>query len=159
MSRRPVTMQDTAESLLGQLEGDAAALLNHHLPALLDGTAEPQTQNHAGATFAPKLSKEMAQLELSRPALELHRRIRALQPWPGAELQAGDLTLKVIGVGSLKPSSEAPGTLRWDKAGAWLTAGDGQAFELTQLQRPGKAAQPALQALQPWGISGVRHEV
>ena len=159
MSQRSITMQDTSETLLIQLAGDAAVLLGKHLPAMLNGTAHPQTQDHAAATFAPKLSKEMARLDLSRPALALHRQVRALQPWPGAELLVGNQFLKVIAVGALQSSSDAPGTLRWDKTGAWLTAGDGQAFELTHLQRPGKAAQPALQALQPWGASGVRYEV
>lgn len=159
MSRRPITMQDTSDSLLAQLACDAAALLEQHLPALLDGTARPAAQDSAGATLAPKLTKAMSRLDPSRPALELHRRVRGLQPWPGIELLLENQPIKVLGAGSLKPSSDAPGTLRWDKGGAWFAAGDGQALELTRLQRPGKAAQPALQALQPWGVSGIRHEV
>ena len=159
MTRRPITLRDTAESLLAQLAEDAATLLGQHLSLLLDGTAQPQEQDHSAATFAPKLTKEMARLDLSRSALELHRRIRALQPWPGVELHLEGQFLKAIAVGSLQASSDAPGTLRWDKAGAWLTAGDGQALELIQLQRPGKAAQRALQALQPWGGSGVKYAV
>ena len=159
MSRRFITMQDTSESLLAQLAGDAAALLEKHLPTLLDGTARPQVQDHAFATFAPKLTKEMSHLDPTRPALELHQCVRALQPWPGVELLLENLSLKVLEVGSMQSSTDAPGTLRWDKSGAWITAGDGRAVELTRLQRPGKAAQPALQALQPWGLSGVRYEV
>jgi methionyl-tRNA formyltransferase len=64
--------------------------------------------------------------------------------------------LKVLAVGGLRPSAEAAGTLRWDRSGAWLSAGDGQAVELVKLQRPGKPAQPAPQALQPWGAEGRR---
>ena len=64
--------------------------------------------------------------------------------------------MKVCGVGRLRPSDRAPGTLHWEKGGAWLSAGDGQALELTLLQRPGKPMQPALQALQPWGGAGVK---
>lgn len=158
-SLRPITMRDTSESLLVELALDAAALLGGHLSALLDGTARPKAQDDAAATFAPKLAKGMARLDPSRPALELHRQIRALRPWPGSEVIVENQAVKVLGAGSLKPSDDAPGTLRWDRSGAWLTAGDGQAVELTQLQRPGKAAQPALQALQPWGGSGVRYEV
>ncbi len=154
--RRPIARQDTSESLLEQLAGDAGALLKNHLPALLDGTARPQIQDHTAATFAPKLTKEMARLDPSKPAQELHRRVRALQPWPGAEIQFDNLSIKVLAVGSLKSSTDSPGTLHWDKTGAWLTAGDGQAIELTRLQRPGKASQPAAQALQPWGVSGMR---
>lgn len=156
MSRRPITMEDSSEALLSQLAEAAASLLTKHLPTLLDGTGKPQVQDHSSATFAPKLTKGMAHLELSKPALELHRHIRALQPWPGAEMRLENQVLKVIAVGSIKPSSDAPGTLRWDKTGAWLTAGDGQALALTQLQRPGKPVQPVLQALQPWGGTGVR---
>jgi len=158
MSRRPITMKDTSESLLAELAEDAAALLKKHLPVLLDGMTRPQPQDHAAATFAPKLTKEMAHLEATGTAQELHRRVRALQPWPGAELLFENQSLKVIAAGSLKSSSDSPGTLRWDKGGAWLTAGDGMALELTHLQRPGKAVQPALQALQPWGVSGMRHK-
>jgi len=156
MSRRPITMLDSSESLLGQLAGDAASLLEKHLPALLDGTARPEAQDHAAATFAPKLTKEMSHLDPTRPALELHERIRALQPWPGTELHAGDMVLKVLQVGNLKPSGLKAGTLCWDSEGVWLTAGDGQALEFTRLQRPGKPAQSALQTLQPWKAKGMR---
>lgn len=153
--RRPITLQDDAPSLLAALAEDAAGLLAAHLPALLAGTAAPTAQE-GPTTYAPKLAREMARLDGTRPALALHRQVRALQPWPAAELTLGDQTLKVLGVGGLKASGDAPGTLRWGKAGAWLTAGDGQALELTKLQRPGKPVQPALQALQPFGAEGLR---
>jgi methionyl-tRNA formyltransferase len=97
----------------------------------------------------------MAGLDPARTALELHRQVRALQPWPGTELDCSGGTLKVCGVGAIRPGLEAPGTLRWSREGAWLTAGDGQALELTHLQRPGRPVQPAAQALQPWGGSGL----
>ncbi len=153
-SRCPISMTDTAEGLLARLSGDAAALLLDHLPALLRGDVAPVPQNEAGATFAPKLSKEMARLDPTKPALDLHRQIRALQPWPGVELPVHGQNLKIISVGELSPSDDPPGTLRWDKAHAWLTAGDGHALQLILLQRPGKPVQPALQALQPWGNQG-----
>ncbi|HET8715017.1 MAG TPA: methionyl-tRNA formyltransferase [Holophagaceae bacterium] len=153
-ARRPIGFQDDAEGLLAALADDAAALLAAHLPSLLDGSAAPAPQ--AGeATYASKLSKEMARLDPARPAAALHRQARALQPWPGAELETPEGILKVGAVGGLRPSSTAPGTLAWDKAGAWLSAGDGQALELTRLQRPGKPMQPALQALQAFGAAGI----
>jgi methionyl-tRNA formyltransferase len=96
----------------------------------------------------------MSPLDPLRPAAELHRQVRALQPWPGTELQVADTLLKVCAVGGLRADAHAPGTLAWSREGAWLSAGDGQALELTLLQRPGKPVQPAPQALQPWGASG-----
>ena len=153
VSKRPITMADDAEGLLAALAEDAAALLKAHLPALLDGTAQASPQQ-GGATYASKLSKEMAKLDPSKPALELHRQIRALQPWPGAELSTEQGVLKVGAIGGMRTSVDSPGTLGWDKGGAWLACGDKQAIELTRLQRPGKPMQSALQALQPFGASG-----
>lgn len=153
-TRRPIGASDTAEALLADLAGDAAALLSEHLPTLVGGTAQPVPQDDLQATLAPKLSREMARLDAALPAEALHRQVRALLPWPGTELQLREACLKVCGVGRLRPDGRGAGTLTWDRGGAWLTAGDGQALELTLMQRPGKPVQPALQALQPWGHSG-----
>lgn len=152
--RRPIQPSDTAESLLEVLAGEAARLLLEKVGAILAGTAIPTPQDEAGVTLAPKLAKGMALLDPLRSAAELHRQIRALQPWPGAELKIGEDSLRVCEVGALRPSTHLAPCLAWDKAGAWLCAGDGQALELVKLQRPGKAVQPALQALQPWGAQG-----
>ena len=107
-------------------------------------------------TFAPKIHKGMAPLDPGLPALHLHRQVRALAPWPGTELDLEGSVLKVCAVGGLRPSGDPAGTLAWGREGAWLTAGDGQALELTHLQRPGKPVQPAAQALQPLGTQGRR---
>jgi len=152
--RRPITMGDDAPGLLQALALDAADLLLAHLPALAGGEAAPVPQDDALATFAPKLDKAMARLDCQAPALALHRQVRALQPWPGTELTFRDTLLKVCGVGALRADGQAPGILWWDREGAWVTAGDGMALELTLLQRPGKPVQPASQALQPWGAKG-----
>ena len=147
-------MTDTADALLEALALDAGALLVDHLPALEAGSASPLPQPLEGVTVATKLHKGMAPLDPGAPALVLHRQVRALQPWPGTELALDGTTLKVCGVGGLRPDPAGAGTLRWSREGAWLTAGDGMALELTLLQRPGKPVQPAAQALQPWGATG-----
>ncbi len=154
-TRRPIGPADTAPRLLEALAQDAADLLRSHLGALLDGSARPEAQ--AGIpTLAPKLHRELAALDPRRPAPDLHRQVRALQPWPGTELLLDGAPLKVCAVGGLRPAQDPAGILRWDRQGAELACGDGQALELTHLQRPGKPVQPALQALQPLGGSGTR---
>lgn len=150
---RPILPTDDAEGLLEHLAQDAAALLAAHLPALLAGTAVAHPQE-GPTTYAPKLDKGMAHLDPTRPAGVLHRQVRALQPWPAAELTLEGQVVKVLGVGALRPTSAPAGTLHWDRAGAFLACGEGQELELTRLQRPGKPVQPALQALQPWGVAG-----
>jgi len=153
-SSRPITLQDTAESLLPELARDAAELLRGQLNALAAGAGRPEPQDDARATLAPKLTKAMAVLDPGRPAAQLHRQVRALQPWPGAELTVNGTLVKVCAVGGLRPDQGPAGSLVWNRQGAWLTAGDGMALELTLLQRPGKPVQPAPQALQPWGAVG-----
>ena len=154
-SPRPIGHEDTAQGLLAALSLDAADLVMDQLPLLLCGCGRPVDQRHELATYAPKLRKDMGRLDWRRPAADLHRQVRALWPWPGSELQMEGQALKVCGVGALRTCYRDPGQLFWDKEGAWLTTPDG-ALELTQLQRPGKPVQPALQALQPWGPSGNR---
>jgi len=154
VSRRAIGLTDTADGLLALLAEDAAGLLRAHLGHLLSGQVDPTPQDEALVTVASKLDRTMSLLDFSRSALALHRQVRALHPWPGVELTMEGLRVKVCGVGGLRASGDAPGTICWDRAGTWLTAGDGQALELTLLQRPGKPVQPALQALQPWGVTG-----
>ncbi len=155
-SHRDISLQATAQSLLAELSRDAADLLMDQLPLLLCGCALPVEQCHELATFAPKLRKDMGRLDWRHPAADLHRQVRALWPWPGSDLQVDEQVLKVCGVGALRACYRDPGQLLWGKEGAWLTTPEG-ALELTQLQRPGKPVQPALQALQPWGASGSRN--
>ena len=154
-SHRDISLQATAESLLAELSQDAADLLMDQLPLLLCGCALPVEQRHELATLAPKLRKEMGRLDWRLPAADLHRQVRALWPWPGSDLQVDEQVLKVCGVGALRTCYREPGQLLWGKEGAWLTSPEG-ALQLTQLQRPGKPVQPALQALQPWGATGSR---
>ena len=156
ISRRPIGLEDTTEGLLAVLAEDAASLLREHLSQLLKGSAKTLAQEDALVTLAPKLSREMARLDFTKSALELHRQVRALHPWPGVDFTVENTVVKICGVGHLKVSDRAPGTLYWDRGGVWLAAGDSHTLELTLLQRPGKPIQPALQALQPWGTSGIR---
>lgn len=154
-SHRAIGHEDTAEGLLEVLAVDAADLLMDQLPLLLSGCARPVEQDHAWASHAAKLSRDMAPLDWRKPAADLHRQVRALWPWPGSEIEVAGHSLKVCGVGAIRACYRDPGFLHWGREGAWLTTAEG-ALELTRLQRPGKPVQPALQALQPWGASGSR---
>jgi len=53
-------------------------------------------QEHAGATIAPRLRREDGELEWSMDAHEIDRRVRALQPWPGATLPTNRGRVKVL---------------------------------------------------------------
>jgi methionyl-tRNA formyltransferase len=91
----PIGPDDTAGSLAQQLAGLGTGLLLETLPGYLSGDVAPQPQPSEGATYAPMLKKEDGLLDLSRPAQELARRVRAFNPRPGAFLSLDGASLKV----------------------------------------------------------------
>ena len=91
----PIQAADTAETLSERLARLGAELLVETLPAYLEGSLLPQPQDESLATYAPMLKKEDGELDFSRPAPELERRIRAFTPWPGAFFRVKETVIKV----------------------------------------------------------------
>ncbi|HXS21389.1 MAG TPA: methionyl-tRNA formyltransferase [Steroidobacteraceae bacterium] len=80
-----IDSRDTGASLRGKLADLGAPLLLQALQALAEGTLQPRPQPVEGVTYARKLEKREAPIDWRRPAVEIERQIRALQPWPVAE--------------------------------------------------------------------------
>lgn len=53
-------------------------------------------QDHTQATLAPKLTRGMGEIDPSMDPNEIDRRVRALQPWPGASLATSRGRVKVL---------------------------------------------------------------
>ena len=86
---------DTAGSLFEALSTLGADLLIETLPAYMDGKLIPQPQPEEGVTYAPMLKKENGLLDFNQPAVDLERRVRAMNPWPGAWFEWNGAMLKV----------------------------------------------------------------
>lgn len=95
MRKIRITPDDTAGSLLQALSMLGADLLIETLPAYIAGNLIPQPQPAEGATYAPMLKKEDGLLDFNHPAVDLERRVRAMNPWPGAWFQWHGAPLKV----------------------------------------------------------------
>ncbi len=76
--------EENAVELSERLSPMGADLLVQTLRALEEKKITPQPQDHERATFAPMLTKEAGNIDWSRPAREIHNRVRGFQPWPGA---------------------------------------------------------------------------
>lgn len=74
----------TSGEVLQTLAVDAAPLLVKTLDAIADGSARPEVQSEAEASYASKLTSQDAQIGFDRPALAVDRLIRACTPAPGA---------------------------------------------------------------------------
>jgi methionyl-tRNA formyltransferase len=90
-----LTREDTAGSVFEKLSQLGADLLIETLPGYLSGKIQPVPQPEAGSTYAPMLKKEEGQLDFTRPAEELERRVRAFNPWPGAFMDFDGTLLKI----------------------------------------------------------------
>lgn len=82
-----IGINDSSADLHDELAVEGAELLVAALERLSAGVLAAIAQDDAKATYANKLGKEESLLDLSLPAAELHARIRALTPWPGACLR------------------------------------------------------------------------
>ena len=80
----PITEDETAGELSGRLADLGATALMAALSRLEDGTAHAEPQDAASATYAPKVDRESARLDWTRPAAALARQVRAFDPAPGA---------------------------------------------------------------------------
>jgi len=90
-----LTRDDTAGSVFEKLSHLGANLLIETLPDYFSGKMIPQPQPAEGVTYAPMLKKEDGRLDLTRPAEELARRVRAFNPWPGTFMDFNGTILKV----------------------------------------------------------------
>jgi methionyl-tRNA formyltransferase len=94
MRSTPIGDAEDAAALTARLAGMGAELLVETVARLEEMAAVEQ--DHGGATAAPKLSREEGQLEWAMGAQEIDRRVRGLQPWPGATLPSSHGRVKVL---------------------------------------------------------------
>ena len=128
----------------GSLTLDLAALgaetLCAMLPAYITGKLKAAQQDAQLATYAPQLTKKDGLLDFGKPASELARRVRAMQPWPSAHLLWNGAPLKILAARAV-PGSAAPGRVLAHAAGAAI--GTGQDWLLLEMVQPaGKRPMP-----------------
>jgi len=80
----PINDTDTSRSLLDTLSDLGAGLLVDTIPRWLAGEIQPQPQDDSKPTVCPLLRKEDGAIDWHLSAIEIWRRIRAYNPWPGA---------------------------------------------------------------------------
>lgn len=132
----PISAEDTGGSLHDRLAQLGPQAVVEAIAGLAAGSLKGEVQDDALATYAHKLSKDEAQIDWSRPADELERRIRAFTPWPVCHTTLGEAALKVLGA---KPATGvgAPGQIiDASRDGLLVACGEG-ALLLTRLQLPG----------------------
>jgi methionyl-tRNA formyltransferase len=150
----PIREEDTAGSLLIRLSAIGAELLTETITRIAHGDCPRERQSEEGVTYEPKLSKELGALDFSQPTRQSLRRVRAMDPWPGAYADLANGTLKVWRAAAVEtPVSAEPGTVLWAEArrGLAIATGDG-ALELTEIQAPNARRMEACEFLRGHSI-------
>jgi methionyl-tRNA formyltransferase len=111
----PIPPDATSGDMEAVLAMLGARLLLPVVDALAAGRAVETPQDHARATYAPKLGKEEGAIDWSLPAEVIHNRVRGLQPWPlaGTRLNGVRVLLRRTGVRS--PDRPSPGVRSADR--------------------------------------------
>jgi len=137
--RTPIGADENAAILHDRLARLGADLMARALAALERGALTATPQSDDGVTYAAKIGKDEARIDWSRPASELHNRIRGLSPFPGGwcemASEKGAERLKIL---RARPAAGAgaPGEiLSLDPLTVACREG---ALELKELQRAGK---------------------
>ena len=135
----PIGPAENAGELTDRLAVMGAGLLIETIRALEAGTLTRIPQDHAAATYEPKMDKELGRIDWSKSAQELDWLVRGTTPWPGAFTTLGEQTIKVFELDILDgPASGAPGEIvaADAKRGLVVSCGDHD-VALAQIQMPG----------------------
>jgi methionyl-tRNA formyltransferase len=80
----PLTGRETTPELEATLADLAADVVPAELERWASGTIDPEPQDDAAATQVRPFRRADGWIDWQRPAAEIDRKVRALQPWPGA---------------------------------------------------------------------------
>lgn len=137
----PLAADETTGSLQAKLTPIGARLLMQTLEGLKDRTLTAREQDETLATPAPMLKKEDGIIDWTRPAVEIERRVRGLNPWPGSFTYISGKMLKVHRASVLSramTTTGAPGeVIRADASGFWIGTSSGL-IDLAEVQLENK---------------------
>jgi len=141
-----ISEEDTGGTLEAKLAPIGADLLLETLSRWERGELSPVPQDDFKATLAPRIKKEEGLIEWSRPAAEIHCRVRAFDPWPVAFVLFAGGVLRVwkARVAPAMAAEAEPGIiLGIEREGLIVACGGRSALELEEVQPAGKGRMTA----------------
>jgi methionyl-tRNA formyltransferase len=145
-----IAPRETVSSLHDRLSLLGGDLILSTIEGLANGSIRGIPQDPSKVTLAHKLTKEMEALDPASSAVELDRKVRALNPWPGTSfvLLTGEKAerIKVRQTEVHSTLSCHPGKLE-ERAGMLIFGTAQGALELVKLQPEGKKEMDSAQFL------------
>lgn len=130
----PILLQETVPILADETYGElqlrlaelGAQALIEALALIEAGASREREQDAARATYAPKVTRDMARIDWTQSAVEIARLIRAYDPKPGAWTVLRGAETRVAGARAVAANKGKPGeVVSADKNGISVATGNG----------------------------------
>lgn len=137
----------TAADMYTMLTDMGAGMLEQAIAGLADGVLTPEPQNHEKATYCGKIDREISQIKWDDTAVNIHNKIRGLNPKPVAWTTFREKNLKIYQ--SALPDDPdlpelSPGKIERYKKKRLLAGTASMPLEILSLQPEGKKILDAL---------------
>jgi len=148
----PILEDDTTGTLHDRLAELGAKLIVQALDALEAGGAKATPQPAEGVTYAAKLDRREARVDWREGAVTVNRRVRALDPSPGADARVRGVELKIWRCAVTAGLGNPGEILHVGPRDLCVACGEG-ALVVTELQRSGGKRLPAAEFLRGFPLS------
>lgn len=138
---RPIGPDETSDAVEAALAELGAGLLVTTIDRIGAGTQLEEEQNHAAATFAPRLTRDDGPIDWRIPARAIHDHVRGLHPWPHASavLDGQRYLIHRTAVVATTGEAQAPGTVIEAKGDQLVVAaGDSNHLAIREIQPEGR---------------------
>jgi methionyl-tRNA formyltransferase len=152
----PIGSGDTAGDLHDKLAVLGPIGLEKVLRQVETGTVRAEPQDETRVTYAAKLEKSEATLDWTKPADELDRQVRGLNPWPVAQTVYCGEALRVWRAQPIPGNAGSePGQVRCTHKHLDVATGNGW-LRLLEVQMPGGKRMPAQAFLNAHDVDGLK---
>ena len=147
-AEHPIGPDDTSIEVERALAALGAPLLVDAVDALAAGAAAEDPQDHARATYAPKIARQEGTISWTLGAARIHNLVRGLQPWPLVSARLAGERCLVHRTRMTGGRSEAPAATVIEASDRLAVAcADGEILEILQLQPEGRRVMAAREFL------------
>jgi methionyl-tRNA formyltransferase len=154
MEGLPIEATDTTGTLHDKVAALGARMIVEALHKMAAGELMATPQPEIGVTYAAKITKEEARLDFALPADVLARKIRAFNPFPGANGVVDGVAVKIWHADDVDGNGTPGQVLQADAGGIVVACGAG-ALRLTELQKPGGKRLAAAEFLKGFALTGL----
>jgi methionyl-tRNA formyltransferase len=137
----PISLTITMGELTNELSLAGASLLIETLAGMRKSAITPVGQDETLVSWAPRISKESANIPWEKNSLSIHNHIRAMNPWPGAYAEYRGERLIVwrsLPENQLEQENTPGAFLGISGQGIRVQCGQGTVLNLLELQAPAK---------------------